>query len=174
MRSCADCKTLTSEFEASQEWFRQGEPDFDEEFLTDFKRVVLRDIHMSSRARKQYWPLAGFFNNWFVPAFSVAGLLLIGMIAFYTIGKKDQIDAAVEQQQATMPAEKETDSKKPADNHVAIETQPAPRSVESPRIRHPRAKKFVSAAPRQPRTEIVSSRVEYFKDDPASQRVYSD
>jgi hypothetical protein len=158
---------LAAEFEASQEWFRQGEPDFDDEFLRDFKREVLQDIHKLKREPRPGRSLAGFFNNRLALAGSVAALLLIAILAVFALRNNQESGSGSRPQQAAAPAEEGQDISQSADNSPAIKTPPAPDPVKPRKIYHARAKK--APAPRQPTIELITSRVEYLKEDAASE-----
>lgn len=165
IQTCADCASLVSEYEASQQWFRQGEPDFDEEFLSGFKREVLQAIYKSRREPRHRWSLAGFFNNRLAIACSAAALLLIAILTFYSSRKSQEIGLDSEAQQAAIPAEESRDTNKTVDSSRANETRPAPEPVKPRKIYHARTKK--APAPRAQTTEIITSRVEYLKQDAA-------
>lgn len=171
MRSCADCRSLVAEFEASQAWFRQGGPDFDEEFLADFKRAVLRDVRGLSRKPGRPWSLGNLFNNRLRLAYSMTALLLIGLLAFYASRTDREADSGGELQQASAPVEKEVDSNKHVARGDSIETEPSPETSEAsrpPSARRARERKPRAVAPRQRAAEIITSRVEYLDDDAAS------
>jgi hypothetical protein len=167
LRSCADCRSLTAEFEASQKWFRQAEPDFDEGFLRDFKRDVLQDVYKLKRQPRPWWPLAGFFNNRLSLVGSAAALLLFALVAFYALRNTQESGVSNDPQRASIPAKKEGATDKTAEISPDTTARPASDTVRPRRTHHARAKK---AAQRQDTTEMITSRVEYLKEDEASEQ----
>jgi hypothetical protein len=88
LESCANCRRLAAEFEASRDWLRGfAAPHFDEAMLDGMRDFVLRDIgRIENRGQWLQWLVPGW-NLRFAIATSLA-LLLLGALGGLIINRR--------------------------------------------------------------------------------------
>lgn len=149
VRSCAACRELAAEYEASQAWLHAYEvPDFDEAFVDGVRRGVMREL----AGHETRLPFVERLKGWLTPRrMAVAALMIIFMaltLVIYSSRPRRDRDSHNQAKDLPTPGlEKNSEGLK-----VASEAKPDPgrrRERQAPR----RALPVLVKSPRRPGVE---------------------
>jgi hypothetical protein len=114
LQSCAACRALVAEYEASQAWLRAAEPDFDAAFVDTIRAGVMRELAASEAAP----PFVERLRRWLAPRrlAAVTAALVVILMALLIYSGRSRVHHRDDQiaRQPVSPVEKQNEGLNPA------------------------------------------------------------